>query len=148
MIRRPPRSTLFPYTTLFRSKPDRVELAKKLGAEHGGAAEQVRSITNGRGADCVIVAAAAKSAAPCRQAVEICRDRGRIVVVGAVEMNFPWNEMYLKEIQLFMSRAYGPGSYDAGYEQQGRDYPISYVRWTENRNMDEFRSEERRVGKE
>src|SRR5256885_6897336 len=48
MIRRPPRSTLFPYTTLFRSKPDRVELAKKLGAEHGGAAEQVRSITNGR----------------------------------------------------------------------------------------------------
>ena len=46
--------------------------------------------------------------------------------------------MYLKEIQLYMSRAYGPGSYDASYEKQGRDYPFSYVRWTENRNMEEF----------
>jgi predicted dehydrogenase/threonine dehydrogenase-like Zn-dependent dehydrogenase len=124
-------------------RPDRVELARKLGAEYAiaagaGAAEQIRAVTNGRGADCVIVAAAAKSAGPCRQAVEICRDRGRIVIVGAVEMNFPWNDMYLKEIQLFMSRAYGPGSYDAAYEKLGRDYPVSYVRWTENRNMTEF----------
>src|SRR6185436_11099457 len=46
--------------------------------------------------------------------------------------------MYMKEIQLFMSRAYGPGSYDPAYEKQGRDYPFSYVRWTENRNMEEF----------
>src|SRR5437016_3869574 len=46
--------------------------------------------------------------------------------------------MYLKEIQLYMSRAYGPGSYDAAYEKQGRDYPLPYVRWTENRNMEEF----------
>ena len=53
-------------------------------------------------------------------------------------MSFPWNDMYLKEIQLFMSRAYGPGSYDPAYEKQGRDYPVSYVRWTENRNMEEF----------
>ena len=124
-------------------KPDRVELARKLGAEHGlvggpAASEQIRSLTAGRGADCVIIAAAAKSPAPCLQAVQICRDRGRIVVVGAVEMSFPWNDMYLKEIQVFMSRAYGPGSYDPGYEKQGRDYPVSYVRWTENRNMDEF----------
>jgi predicted dehydrogenase/threonine dehydrogenase-like Zn-dependent dehydrogenase len=124
-------------------KPDRVELARQLGAEHavtGGpaASEQIRSLTGGRGADCVIIAAAAKSAAPCLQAVQICRDRGRIVVVGAVEMSFPWNDMYLKEIQVFMSRAYGPGSYDAAYEKQGRDFPVSYVRWTENRNMDEF----------
>jgi predicted dehydrogenase/threonine dehydrogenase-like Zn-dependent dehydrogenase len=124
-------------------KPDRVDLAIALGAEHGltggpAASEQIRSLTNGRGADCVIIAAAAKSAAPCLQAVQICRDRGRIVVVGAVEMSFPWNDMYLKEIQVFMSRAYGPGSYDVGYEKQGRDFPVSYVRWTENRNMDEF----------
>ncbi len=53
-------------------------------------------------------------------------------------MEFPWNDMYLKEIQLYMSRAYGPGSYDASYEKQGRDYPLPYVRWTENRNMEEF----------
>jgi predicted dehydrogenase len=53
-------------------------------------------------------------------------------------MSFPWEAMYLKEIQLFMSRAYGPGSYDPDYEKRGRDYPVSYVRWTENRNMGEF----------
>ena len=88
--------------------------------------------------DCVIVAAASKSKTPCELALQMCRDRGRIVVVGAVEMSFPWQEMYLKEIQLFMSRAYGPGSYDPAYEKQGRDYPFPYVRWTENRNMEEF----------
>src|ERR1039457_3974952 len=98
----------------------------------------VVAVTGGRGADCVIVAAASKSPAPAQQALEICRDRGRIVIVGAVGMEFPWNEMYLKEIQLFMSRAYGPGSYDPAYEKQGQDYPFAYVRWTENRNMQEF----------
>jgi predicted dehydrogenase/threonine dehydrogenase-like Zn-dependent dehydrogenase len=124
-------------------KQDRVELARRLGADHGltgGAsmAEQVNAITSGRGVDCVMVAAASKSSAPCRQALQICKERGRMVIVGAVEMSFPWNEMYMKEIQLFMSRAYGPGSYDSEYEKQGRDYPISYVRWTENRNLEEF----------
>lgn len=124
-------------------KPDRMELAHQLGVDHtvaGGPSllEAVNGITNGRGADCVIIAAAAKSVAPARQALEICRDRGRIVVVGAVMLDFPWNDMYLKEIQLFMSRAYGPGSYDAAYEKGGQDYPFSYVRWTENRNMEEF----------
>ena len=60
------------------------------------------------------------------------------MIVGAVELNFPWQEMYAKEIQLLMSRAYGPGSYDTDYEERGRDYPIAYVRWTEKRNMEEF----------
>lgn len=124
-------------------KTDRVELARALGADHalpGGASvrEAVSALTGGRGADCVIIAAAAKSSAPCQLALDLCRDRGRIVVVGAVELNFPWNEMYLKEIQLFMSRAYGPGSYDPDYEKKAIDYPITYVRWTENRNMEEF----------
>jgi predicted dehydrogenase len=122
-------------------KPERVELARRLGAEYAleaAAAEEIRSHTGGRGADCVIVAAAAKSSAPCLQALEICADRGRLVIVGAVPIDFPWHEMYLKEIRLFMSRAYGPGSYDPSYEKQGRDYPIAYVRWTENRNMAEF----------
>jgi predicted dehydrogenase/threonine dehydrogenase-like Zn-dependent dehydrogenase len=124
-------------------KPDRVALARQLGADTalaGGPefAQQVSSLTGGVGVDCAIIAAAAKSAAPCRLAVEICRDRGRIVDVGAVELSFPWFESYLKEIQVFMARAYGPGSYDASYERQGRDYPLPYVRWTEKRNMEEF----------
>src|SRR6266576_514812 len=124
-------------------KADRVALARQLGADSalvGGPefAQQLSSLTGGVGVDCTIIAAAAKSAAPCRLAVEICRDRGRIVDVGAVELNFPWYESYLKEIQVFMARAYGPGSYDARYERQGQDYPLPYVRWTEKRNMEEF----------
>ncbi len=124
-------------------KADRIDLARRLGAQEtvsGGSSlrAQVGTLTAGRGADCVIVAAASKSPAPAQQALEICRERGRIVIVGAVGMEFPWNDMYLKEIQLFMSRAYGPGSYDPSYEKQGRDYPFAYVRWTENRNMQEF----------
>lgn len=124
-------------------KPDRVQLAQALGADSailGGTAAvaSISALTNGRGVDCVFITAAAKSSAPCQQALAACRDRGRIVVVGAVEMAFPWNDMYLKEIQLYMSRAYGPGSYDPNYEKNGIDYPYSYVRWTENRNMEEF----------
>lgn len=124
-------------------RPDRLELAKKLGADYcltgdSGLLERVKALTDGRGVDCVIVAAAAKSPLPCQQALQICRDRGRMVIVGAVELELPWNDMYLKEIQLFMSRAYGPGSYDSEYEKRGRDYPITYIRWTERRNMEEI----------
>ncbi|HEX8984679.1 MAG TPA: bi-domain-containing oxidoreductase [Bryobacteraceae bacterium] len=124
-------------------RPARIELARRLGADHGvvagaSAAASVRALTGGRGADCVIVAAAAKSDAPARQALEIVRDRGRIVVVGAVQLNFPWDQMYFKEVRVLMSRAYGPGSNDPEYEKKGRDYPVSYVRWTERRNMEEF----------
>jgi predicted dehydrogenase/threonine dehydrogenase-like Zn-dependent dehydrogenase len=121
-------------------RPERMELATRLGAEHvvaADAAGDIRGVTDGRGADCVIVAAAAKSAGVCTQALEMCADRGRIVIVGAVPIEFPWHAMYMKEVKVFMSRAYGPGSYDPGYEKQGQDYPISYVRWTENRNMAE-----------
>lgn len=121
----------------------RVDLAQRLGAPHalptdsslGGA---VREITGARGADCVVIAAAAKSSGPSLQGLEICRDRGRLVIVGAVGMDFPWEPMYLKEVCVLMSRAYGPGSYDPEYEKRGLDYPASYVRWTENRNMKEF----------
>ena len=92
-------------------KADRVALASQLGADSallGGPefAQQLSSLTGGLGVDCAIMAAAAKSDAPCRLAVEICRDRGRIVDVGAVELNFPWYESYLKELQVFMARAF------------------------------------------
>jgi predicted dehydrogenase/threonine dehydrogenase-like Zn-dependent dehydrogenase len=124
-------------------RTERVELARRLGADEAviGNSEigaQIRALSDGHGVDCVIIAAAAKSDAPCRLAVDICRDRGRIVDVGAVELNFPWYETYLKEIQVLMARAYGPGSYDSSYERDGQDYPRAYVRWTENRNMEEF----------
>lgn len=124
-------------------KKDRIDMATSLGADYGLLAgedleSQINLVTQGNGVDCVIVSAASKSSAVCHQALRICRDRGRLVIVGAVELSFPWEEMYLKEIQLFMSRAYGPGSYDAKYEREGHDYPLPYVRWTENRNMEEF----------
>ena len=124
-------------------RAERIELAQRLGVNHALLGSRpvrhaVSALTGGRGADCVIVAAAAKSAAPVQQALEICRDRGRLVIVGAVELSLPWLEMYRKEIQLFMSRAYGPGSYDPLYEKEARDYPVSYVRWTEHRNMEQF----------
>ncbi|MBC7909693.1 MAG: bi-domain-containing oxidoreductase [Pyrinomonadaceae bacterium] len=124
-------------------RQDRVELARKLGADHalvGNAStpEQVQALTSGRGADCVIVAAASKSPIPAQQAIQMSRDRGRVVIVGAVPLDLLRDQMYIKELQLLMSRAYGPGSYDPLYEKQGRDYPLAYVRWTENRNMEEF----------
>ena len=122
-------------------RQDRMDLAQQLGIDltAGPAArESVLAATGGRGADVAIVAAAAKGPGPVQLALDVCRDRGRMVIVGAVEINVPWQEMYLKEIQLFMSRAYGPGSYDPAYEVKGQDYPVSYIRWTEHRNMEEF----------
>lgn len=124
-------------------RPDRLELASRLGCHHvldaaAGATEAVATITDGGGADHVIIAAAAKSSGPVLQALAVVRDRGQIVVVGAVELSFPWEQMYRKEIRVLMSRAYGPGSYDPAYERTDHDYPISYVRWTENRNMEHF----------
>lgn len=121
----------------------RVELAKQTGADFvvlGGesAVAEVQAITEGRGADVVIVAAASKSPAPVQMAIKMCRDRGRLVIVGIMPLEMPHAEMYMKELRLFMARAYGPGSYDANYEKRGQDYPLSYVRWTENRNMEEF----------
>lgn len=121
----------------------RVELAKKTGADFGLVASdttvaEVKSLTEGRGADCVIVAAASASPKPLQQAVSMSCDRGRVVMVGACPIEIPRAEMYVKELKFMISRAYGPGSYDPKYEKQGIDYPISYVRWTENRNMEEF----------
>ncbi len=121
----------------------RVDLALETGADYGLVASdtsvaEVKSLTAGRGADCVIVAAASKSAKPLQDGVFMCRDRGRVVMVGACPIEIPRSEMYVKELSFLVSRAYGPGSYDPKYEKQGVDYPISYVRWTENRNMEEF----------
>jgi len=96
------------------------------------------SITAGRGADCVIITAATKSSEPVELAAEIARDRARIVVVGLVGMDVPRHSFFAKELELRLSRSYGPGRYDPNYEERGTDYPVGYVRWTEKRNMEAF----------
>jgi predicted dehydrogenase/threonine dehydrogenase-like Zn-dependent dehydrogenase len=90
------------------------------------------------GVDAALITAATKSAEPLELATTLLRDRGRIVVVGDVGMDVARAHMYRKELSLSMSRSYGPGRYDPGYEEAGHDYPIGYVRWTEQRNMEAF----------
>jgi predicted dehydrogenase/threonine dehydrogenase-like Zn-dependent dehydrogenase len=85
--------------------------------------------------DAVIVTAATSSNDPVELAPRLCRDRGRVVIVGDVGLQIPRAPYYDKEIDLRLSRSYGPGRYDPAYEEHGRDYPIGYVRWTEGRNM-------------
>ena len=123
--------------------PENVELAKKLGADEacersGNVNSMVLSFTEGYGADAVIIAAATASSDPVALAGEIARDRSRIVMIGATGMNIPRPPYYMKELEFKLSRSYGPGRYDPNYEERGTDYPIGYVRWTENRNMKEF----------
>ncbi|MGH2979116.1 MAG: zinc-dependent alcohol dehydrogenase, partial [Solirubrobacterales bacterium] len=88
--------------------------------------------------DAVLITAATPSDDPVELAAELCRDRGRVVVVGDVGMNVPRAPYYEKELELRISRSYGPGRYDRSYEERGLDYPIGYVRWTERRNMEAF----------
>jgi len=92
----------------------------------------------GDGVDVAIVTAATESTEPINLAANIVRDRGRIVVVGAVGLGISRQIMYSKELSLALSRSYGPGRYDPRYEEDGIDYPIGYVRWTEKRNMEAF----------
>ena len=89
----------------------------------------------GIGFDAIIITAAANDNAPFLLASEVARDRGRIVLVGVAKIDMPRAPLYEKELSIFLSRSYGPGRYDPAYEQQGHDYPIGHVRWTEQRNM-------------
>jgi predicted dehydrogenase len=94
--------------------------------------------SGGHGVDAVLIAAETPSNDPVNLAAEIARDRGVVVAVGTVGMDIERKLYYGKELDFRVSRSYGPGRYDAAYEQQGRDYPIGYVRWTETRNMEAF----------
>jgi predicted dehydrogenase/threonine dehydrogenase-like Zn-dependent dehydrogenase len=122
----------------------RCKLAEALGADVACAANAshigdiVPSVFSFSGCDAVIVTAATSSSDPLFLAGQLCRDRGRVVVVGSVGMSVPRQIYYDKELQLLLSRSYGPGRYDTEYEEKGRDYPIGYVRWTETRNMQAF----------
>jgi predicted dehydrogenase/threonine dehydrogenase-like Zn-dependent dehydrogenase len=123
--------------------PAKVELARQLGADAAVARSEdvdaaVRAFTAGVGVDAVMIAAATGSNDPVELAGEICRDRGSVTMVGAVRMDVPRQSYYMKELELRLSRSYGPGRYDPAYEEGGHDYPIAYVRWTERRNMEEF----------
>lgn len=100
--------------------------------------ERVRAFTDGHGADCVIIAAASDDDRPVALAGELARRKGRVVVVGRTVMRAPRETYLFKELELATSMAYGPGTGDPLYEEHGIDYPIAYVRWTENRNMAAF----------
>jgi predicted dehydrogenase/threonine dehydrogenase-like Zn-dependent dehydrogenase len=97
------------------------------------------NFTKGKGFDSVIITAAAQSNDPIVLSTELCRKKGKIIVVGAVKMDIPREPyFYKKELELKISCSYGPGRYDVDYEELGGDYPFAYVRWTEQRNMEAF----------
>lgn len=129
------------FVTAIDLQPERVALARQLGAVAGlipntdSVAELASQLTDGRGYDAVILAAATASSEPAKLATTLARDRGRLVVVGDVGLNLDRQAMYEKELDLRLSRSYGPGRYDEAYEVRGIDYPFSYVRWTEQRNI-------------
>lgn len=123
--------------------PQRIAIAKAHGADYaiapdGGLdVEQVAHLTDGIGADGVIITAAAKTDAIVSTAFKMSRRKGRVVLVGDVGLNLNRADFYEKEIDFFISTSYGPGRYDSAYEEKGLEYPVSYVRWTENRNLQE-----------
>ena len=94
--------------------------------------------TGGLGLDAVLICAATSSTDPIELAVRLSRDRGRLVVVGDVPIVAQRAALYEKEIELRLSRSYGPGRYDRDYEERGDDLPAGYVRWTEQRNLQAF----------
>ncbi|MEK7412361.1 MAG: bi-domain-containing oxidoreductase [Planctomycetota bacterium] len=121
----------------------RVEQARRRGLADGASDDKVfRSlidhITGAVGVDAVIIAAAAKSAAPINLAMQICRRRGKVVVSGDIDLHPERADFYKKELDLRMATSYGPGRYDATYEEEGRDYPIAQARWTANRNLQAY----------
>jgi predicted dehydrogenase/threonine dehydrogenase-like Zn-dependent dehydrogenase len=123
----------------------RVQRALELGCDLGLLASspdeinrQLDRFTEGMGVDVVLICAATSSTEPIRQAMKFCRKKGRVVIVGTVGMDLERSPFYEKELELTISCSYGPGRYDPKYELQGEDYPIGYVRFTENRNMQEF----------
>lgn len=122
--------------------PARLAMARASGAEVvdlSVGADPVAAATEfsrGRGVDAVIVTAATRSNEPMHQAALMCRKRGRIVLVGVAGLDLSRDDFYRKELSFQVSCSYGPGRYDAEYEEKGHDYPIGFVRWTEQRNFE------------
>ena len=122
----------------------RIELAKEHGVmaafhpDDENVIDHVHRLTDGYGADAVIVTAGGPSDQIMSQAFTMCRKKGRVVLVGDVGLGLNRADIFQKELEFRISTSYGPGRYDPTYEEGGIDYPISYVRWTENRNMEEY----------
>src|SRR5690606_34113994 len=119
----------------------KLELARKFGAEicNPGAGEDPvaagMAFSRGTGVDGVIITASTKSSDPVTQAARMCRKRGRIVLVGVTGLELNRSDFYEKELTFQVSCSYGPGRYDPLYEDKGQDYPLGFVRWTEQRNL-------------
>lgn len=124
--------------------PTRVEVARQNGLDVGlvaagtGLIDAVMKLTGGHGADGVIITAVSESSQILSDSFNACRKKARVVVVGDVGLDMARNEIYNKELDVLISCSYGPGRYDPVYEEEGQDYPLPYVRWTENRNMGEY----------
>ncbi len=124
--------------------PNQVSKAKELGADlaidrkNENLDDQVSFLTNGFGADAIIITASTNSNDPIELAGKLARQKGKVIIVGSVPTGFSRKNYYNKELDLRMSCSYGPGRYDNDYEEKGIDYPIGYIRWTENRNMQAF----------
>lgn len=122
--------------------PRKLELAASFGAEtcNPGAGEDPVAagiaFSRGRGVDGVIVTASTSSSDPIAQAAQMSRKRGRIILVGVTGLELNRADFYEKELSFQVSCSYGPGRYDSGYELEGRDYPVGFVRWTEQRNFE------------
>jgi predicted dehydrogenase/threonine dehydrogenase-like Zn-dependent dehydrogenase len=123
----------------------RCRLAEKAGAALAGSPDDLdglvsglAAITSGRGADHVFLAAGGNTNGPVEAAVKLARDRARVVDIGKMKLDLPWNAYYEKELDVRFSRSYGPGRYDTRYELEGIDYPVGYIRWTERRNLESF----------
>lgn len=120
-----------------------VERSRALGMDWGGSPKDDHELvlaeaTGGHGVDVAIVTASSESSAPISTAASLCRHRGAVVAVGATAMDLDRRVFYEKELELRMSMSYGPGRYDRRYEEEGLDYPVAYVRWTEQRNLQAF----------
>ena len=119
----------------------KIKLARDFGVEacpRGDIEDRVPQFTKGRGFDHVLICAGSKDNDSIELAGKLCRDRGQVIAIGAVGLEIPRKIYYEKELRVMVSRSYGPGRYDANYEERGQDYPIGYVRWTEGRNMESF----------
>nr|WP_282101989.1 bi-domain-containing oxidoreductase [Thalassospira xiamenensis] len=120
----------------------KLELARKFGAMTANPAKGddalavANTFSNGQGVDGVLITASTKSNEPVHQAAQMCRKRGRIVLVGVTGLELSRADFYEKELSFQVSCSYGPGRYDPSYEEKGNDYPIGFVRWTEQRNFE------------
>ncbi|MDQ3776850.1 MAG: bi-domain-containing oxidoreductase [Pseudomonadota bacterium] len=122
--------------------PVRLEIARRFGAETvdlGRGEDPIAAamaLSRGRGIDGVLITASTRSSEPVTQGARMCRKRGRIVLVGVTGLELSRADFYEKELTFQVSCSYGPGRYDPNYEEKGQDYPVGFVRWTEQRNFE------------